>query len=177
MKNIITIGASTSKNSINKKLAEYTGDLLENVNLIKLDLNTYEMPLFSVDVENESGLPKTTLALNEIFENADGFIVSLAEHNGAYAAAFKNSFDWLSRIDGKVWRNKPMLLLSTSPGGRGGQSVMELALKSFPHSGGEIVGSMTFPSFFDNFKNDEIINSELKTNLIEEVNKFKKAIY
>lgn len=176
MKNIITLGASTSRNSINKKLAEYAGDLIKTVNLIKLDLNNYEMPLFSVDIENEKGFPKGTKELNKVFDNADGFIVSLAEHNGAYSAAFKNSFDWLSRIDGKVWRDKPMLLLSTSPGGRGGQSVMELALSRFPYSGGQIVGSMTFPSFNDNFQNGEIINSELKINLLEQLNNFEKAL-
>lgn len=176
MKNIITLGASTSRNSINKKLAEYAGDLIKTVNLIKLDLNNYEMPLFSVDIENEKGFPKGTIELNKVFDNADGFIVSLAEHNGAYSAAFKNSFDWLSRIDGKVWRDKPMLLLSTSPGGRGGQSVMELALSRFPYSGGQIVGSMTFPSFNDNFQNGEIINSELKINLLELLNNFEKAL-
>jgi len=176
MKNIITLGASTSRNSINKKLAEYAGELIKTVNLIKLDLNNYEMPLFSVDIENEKGFPKGTIELNKVFDKADGFIVSLAEHNGAYSAAFKNSFDWLSRIDGKVWRDKPMLLLSTSPGGRGGQSVMELALSRFPYSGGKIVGRLTFPSFNDNFQNGEIINSELKTNLLEQLKNFKKAL-
>ena len=176
MKNILTIGASTSRNSINKILAEYAGELLKNVNLIKVDLNDYEMPLFSVDIENEKGFPQSTIEFNNIIDKADGFIISLAEHNGAYSAAFKNSFDWLSRIDGKVWRNKPMLLLSTSPGGRGGQSVMELALSRFPHSGGKITGSMTFPSFFDNFQNGDIVNSELKTSLIGQVNTFEKAL-
>ena len=176
MKNILTIGGSTSRNSINKKLAEYAGDLLKNVNLTKIDLNNYEMPLFSIDIENEEGFPKSAIEFNSVIAKADGFIVSLAEHNGAYSAAFKNSFDWLSRIDGKVWRNKPMLLLSTSPGGRGGQSVMELALSRFPHSGGKIISTMTFPSFYDNFQHGEIVNSELKENLTEQVNNFEKVI-
>ena len=176
MKNIVTIGGSSSRNSINKILAEYTGGLLNDVNLIKVDLNTFEMPLFSVDIENEQGFSEGATALNDVFEKADGFIISLAEHNGAYSAAFKNSFDWLSRINGKVWRNKPMLLLSTSPGARGGQSVMDLALNRFPYNGGNIVGSMTFPSFYDNFQNGEIVNSELKANLLEHLKNFEKAI-
>ena len=176
MKKIVTIGASTSRNSINKKLAEYAGDMLKNVSLIKVDLNDYEMPLFSIDIENEEGFSKATIALNEVFENADGFIISLAEHNGAYSVAFKNAFDWLSRINGKVWRNKPMLLLSTSPGGRGGQSVMELALSRFSHMGGNIVDSMTFPSFYDNFQNGEIVNGELKRDLVERLKKFEKGL-
>jgi len=176
MKNIVTIGGSNSKNSINKQLAEYTGGLLKNVALTKVDLNSFKMPLFSVDIENEQGFSKGVVDLNEVFVHADGFILSLAEHNGAYSAAFKNAFDWLSRIEGKLWRNKPMILLSSSPGGRGGQSVLEIALNRFPHMGGNIIGSMTFPSFYDNFKEGKIANSELRSNLLKLVDEFEKAI-
>jgi len=176
MKNIVTIGGSTSKNSINKVLAEYAGDLLQNSELTKVDLNDFKMPLFSVDVENEQGFSKGAIDLNTIIEQADGFIISLAEHNGAYSAAFKNVFDWLSRIEGKVWRNKPVLLLSTSPGARGGESVLNIALSRFPYMGGNIVGSMSFPSFFDNFKDKDIVNSDLKLKLINLVAKFEKAL-
>jgi len=175
-KNIITIGGSSSKNSINKILAEYAGGLLKNAHLTKVDLNDFEMPLFSVDVEAEKGYSKGALTLNEIFENTDGFIISLAEHNGAYSTAFKNVFDWLSRINGKVWRNKPMLLLSTSPGIRGGKSVLEIALGKFPYMGANIVGSMSFPLFDENFKEGKIVNIELKEKLDALIDKFEKAL-
>ncbi len=175
-KNIVTIGGSSSKNSINKRLAEYAGRLLKNATLTKVDLNDYGMPLFSVDLEQEIGFPKGALELNELIENADGFIISLAEHNGAYSAAFKNTFDWLSRINGKVWRNKPMLLLSTSPGTRGGQSVLNIALVRFPFNGGNIVGSMPFPSFNENFKDGKIVNTDLKTNLQILVDELDKSL-
>ncbi|MDP3313997.1 NADPH-dependent FMN reductase [Lutibacter sp.] len=176
MKKIITIGGSNSKNSINKILAEYVGDLVKNVELIKVDLNNYEMPLFSVDVEAKVGSPKGVIALNELIETADGFIISLAEHNGSYSVAFKNAFDWLSRINGKVWRDKPMLLLATSPGIRGGQSVLDIALGRFPFNGAQIVGSMSFPSFFDNFKNNEVLNEELKMTIEKLVADLEKKI-
>jgi NAD(P)H-dependent FMN reductase len=165
MKNIITLGGSSSKNSINKQLAEYVGSTLKGVEVTNLDLNDYQLPLYSIDIENEQGFPKDLKELNQRVEEASGIVLSLAEHNGAYSAAFKNAFDWLSRIDGKVWRNKPMLLLSTSPGARGGQSVMDIALSRFPFNGGNIVGSMTFPSFGENFKDGTIVNEELKLNL------------
>ncbi len=165
MKNIITLGGSSSKNSINKQLAEYVGSTLKGVEVTNLDLNDYQLPLYSIDIENEQGFPKDLKELNQRVEEASGIVLSLAEHNGAYSAAFKNAFDWLSRIDGKVWRNKPMLLLRTSPGARGGQSVMDIALSRFPFNGGNIVGSMTFPSFGENFKDGTIVNEELKLNL------------
>ena len=165
MKKILTLGGSSSKHSINKKLAAYAGSLLQSVEVINLDLNDYPLPLFSVDIEDEEGFSKKLLELNSMLDHVDGYVISLAEHNGAYSAAFKNAFDWLSRIDGKVWRNKPMLLLSTSPGARGGQSVMEIALDRFPRNGGNIIGSMTFPSFNENFKDGSMVNKELKEKL------------
>lgn len=176
MKLILTIGASTSKNSINKVLAEYTGSLLSEVELLKIDLNNYEMPIFSVDFEADNGIPKLAYDMHELFKDVDGFIISFAEHNGAYSAAFKNVFDWLSRIDGNVWQDKPMLLLATSPGARGGQTVLDIALGRFPYMGGKIIGNMSVPSFFDNFKEGELINNELKNNMLKMVGEFQKSI-
>jgi NAD(P)H-dependent FMN reductase len=176
MKKIITLAGSNSKSSINKQLAEYTGSTLFNVEIIAIDLNDFEMPLYSIDIENEVGFSESAKRLNKLFESSDGFIVSLAEHNGAYSTAFKNVFDWLSRIEAKVWRDKPMILMSASPGGRGGQSVLEIASAKFPRMGANIVGSLLFPSFYDSFKNGEVVNEELKTNLKELVELFEKEI-
>lgn len=176
MKKILTIGGSSSKNSMNKKLAEYAGGLLKNIELITVDLNEYEMPLFSVDNEAKNGFSDNALKLNALLDEVDGFVISLAEHNGAYSAAFKNTFDWLSRIEGNVWRNKPMLLLAASPGARGGQSVLEIALGRFPYQGAKIVSSMSFPSFYDNFIENEIVNSELKLSLLTKVQEFENSI-
>ena len=175
MKKIITIAGSNSKNSINKMLVEYAGSFLQNTEVLSIDLNNFEMPLFSVDVENENGFPQSAIKLNELIESADGFIISLAEHNGAYAAVFKNTFDWLSRIEAKVWRNKPVLLLATSPGVRGGLSVLEIALARFPYHGAKIIGSMSVPSFYDNFTNSELDNA-LKSTLHLLVQKFENSL-
>ena len=176
MKKILTIGASTSRKSINKQFAEYTGDLLNNVEVVNIDLNDFEMPLFSVDVEAKNRFPEEAIELNKVINTADGFIISFAEHNGAYSAAFKNTFDWLSRINGKVWRDKPMLLLATSPGPRGGQTVLEIAKGRFPFNGGVIVGTFSLPSFSDNFKEGELAHKDLKISLLKLVGDFQKTI-
>lgn len=176
-KRIITIGGSTSKMSINKIFAEYAGSLLSNnIDVQNIDLNDFEMPLFSVDIIEESGIPETAKKLDAIINSVDGILISLTEHNGAYSAAFKNMFDWLSIIDGKVWKDKPMLLLSTSTGARGGESVLSIALNRFPYNGGNIMGSMSFPSFNENFKNNEIVNKPLNDKLEKLVNDFEKVL-
>jgi NAD(P)H-dependent FMN reductase len=176
MQHIITLGGSSSKKSINKQLAEYVGRSINNIELTNIDLNTFEMPLFSVDIESEQEFPPGVTKLNEIFDRADGFVVSLAEHNGAYSAAFKNVYDWLSRMESNVWRGKPMILMSASPSGRGGQTVLEIALAKFSRMGANIVGNIPFPSFYDNFREGEIVDIELKTKVVQLVTEFEKVI-
>lgn len=172
MKNILTFGGSNSKNSISRTLAIHLGEMMTDCIVENIDLNDYELPLYSIDRENEFGFPDNALELNNKITQTDGLIVVLAEHNGAYSAVFKNMFDWLSRIDGEVWKHKPMLLLSTSPGVRGGQSVLDIAKSRFPRNGGNIVGSMPFPSYNENFRNGKIVNSDLKSKVISLLNSF-----
>lgn len=176
MKKIIALGASNSINSINKKFAYYAADLIENVEVNKLDLNNYELPLFSIDIENAAGIPEDAKVFSNEIENADGIVLSLAEHNSNFTAAFKSITDWVSRLDGKTWRNKKVLLLSTSPGGRGGASAMEIGLKNLPFAGAQIISHFSLPRFYDNFKNEDIVDVKLKQDFLEALGKFKKAL-
>ena len=171
MKKIIAFGASSSKNSINKQLANYVANQFQNANVDLLDLNDYEMPLYSVDKEKTQGIPELAKAFFAKLGNADLILISFAEHNGAYSTAFKNIFDWISRIDGNTFQGKQMLLLATSPGPRGGSTVLEIAKNRFPFQGGIVKGSFSLPSFNDNFDAKKgITNEELKNQLLEIVN-------
>lgn len=166
---IVAFGASPSKNSINKKLATYAASLFENAEVEVLDLNDYQMPLFSVDVEAEIGQHELAKAFLVKIESADFLVVSMAENNGNYSAAFKNVFDWSSRIMGKVFQGKPMLLMATSPGGRGGASSLEIAKNAFPRYGADIKATFSLPSFNENFDVEKgvISNVEFDNQLKE----------
>tara|TARA_R110001583_G_scaffold177155_1_gene332154 strand:+ start:590 stop:1114 length:525 start_codon:yes stop_codon:yes gene_type:complete len=174
MKKILAFAGSNSTTSINKQLATYTASLVDEKYDVA-DLNDYQLPIFSIDIEAE-GFPKAALKFNKLLSNYDGFVVSLAEHNGSYSAVFKNLFDWVSRIDRKVFKEKPVLLLATSPGARGGKSVLETAATTFPHMGANIVSTFSLPSFYDHFKNDEIQDPELKEGLLKAIKEFQLVI-
>ncbi|APY12469.1 NADPH-dependent FMN reductase [Seonamhaeicola sp. S2-3] len=176
MKKIIAFAGSSSKTSINKQLAVYAANLVEGVEVTVLDLNDYNLPLYGIDLENQKGIPDDAHKFFEQIQSSDGIVLSLAEHNGAYTTVFKNLFDWMSRINGKLWLDKPMLLMATSPGARGGASVLEIAKDRFPFNGGNIVAQFSLPSFNDNFKDGEIITEALKTSLISQVKEFQKAL-
>jgi len=171
MKKIIAFGGSSSKNSINKQLATYAANLFPNVVVEVLDLNEYEMPVFSVDKEKENGIHPLAQEFYAKIGSADFIVLSLAEHNGAYSSAFKNTLDWASRINNKTFQQKPMLLLATSPGARGGASVLDIATKRFPFQGADLKGSFSLPTFYENFDAvNGIINPELKNQLLEIIN-------
>lgn len=166
MNNIIAFGASSSTTSINKKLATYTANQFQNAFVEILDLNDYEMPIYSMDKEKKDGIPQLAHDFYKKIGDSDLIVISFAEHNGAYSTAFKNIFDWMSRINGKTFQEKPMLLLATSTGARGGSSVLEIANKRFPFQGGIIKGSFSLPNFNDNFDIEKgITNEDLKKQL------------
>lgn len=149
---LLAFGASNSRHSINAKLAHYAAERFRNqhqpdAEIERIDLNDYEMPLYSIDREHADGIPD---AAHEIFSKigaADALIIAFAEHNGLYTVAWKNIFDWVSRIDQKVYQNTPMVGLSTSPGGRGGQTVLQIMQTGAPYFGGNILGSHSVASW------------------------------
>ncbi|MCX7549794.1 NADPH-dependent FMN reductase [Xanthomarina sp. F2636L] len=176
MKKIIAFAGSNSKQSINKQLVTYASSLVDNVEAKVLDLNDFDVPLFGVDLEAKIGFPENAKKLLEAIKNADGIIISLAEHNGAYSSVFKNLFDWMSREEGKLFFGKPMLLMATSTGGRGGQSVLAMAKDRFPRHNAQIVADFSLPLFETNFSDGKITDANLDRELKQQVELFKKSI-
>lgn len=171
MKKILAFGASNSQNSINKKLANYAANQFENVEIEVLDLNDFEMPIYSVDIEKTSGLPQLAHDFYNKITNADLLIISFAEYNGAYTSAFKNIFDWSSRVNSQTFQQKPTLLMASATGPRGGATVLEIAKNRFPFQGAIVKGTFVLPSFNTNFQENEIVNDELKTELLSIIQK------
>lgn len=121
---IVAFGASNSKKSINKTLAAYASSLVGGAQTELLDLNDFEIPMFSEDREVEIGQPQLAKNFLAKLESADAIVVSFAEHNGTYIVAYKNLFDWATRIVQAVFNRKPVIFLSTSPGPDGASSVL-----------------------------------------------------
>lgn len=169
---ILAFAASNSRNSINKKLVTYAASLLEGgiidgVEVEILDLNDYEMPIYSVDREQEGGVPEPAHLFYKKIGAADALLISYAEYNGSYTAAFKNLYDWSSRIDMKVYQGKPAVLMAASPGPRGGGRVLRDAKEVAPHFGMEVKADLSIARFQENFdaENGRITNAEIQAQL------------
>lgn len=151
---ILAFAASNSSKSINRQLVEYAASLIEGAEIDKLGIHDFEMPLYRADREERDGIPQLAHDFLARIASADALLISIAEHNGAYSAAFKNLFDWCSRIGRDVWQNKPMVLLSTSPGAGGAARALGIAESAAPHFGGEVIGTFSLPSFYESFDSD-----------------------
>ncbi|MGD1848959.1 MAG: NADPH-dependent FMN reductase [Salibacteraceae bacterium] len=176
-KKIIAFGASNSQKSINKKFAAFTAAQLQGVAVTLLDLNDFELPVYSVDLERQSGVPENALRVSQFIQDSDGIILSLAEYNGLYTSAFKNLWDWMSRLGNpQIWHHKPMFLQGTSPSKRPGSNVMKVSQELFPHFGGNIIASYHLPSFNHFFKNDQIVAPEEKAKFQQALQKFQELL-
>ncbi|OIQ25615.1 NADPH-dependent FMN reductase [uncultured Vibrio sp.] len=165
---VIAFGASTSSTSINKALATYSANLIEEAEVKVLDISNYNVPIFSEDTEKEIGQAEGAQAFLRDLAEADAFVISFAEHNGHYPAAYKNLFDWATRIERSVFGEKPAVYLATSPGPGGAQTVLGAAVGSAPYFGGNVKASVSVPSFYDKFDfetstvTDEAIAEQIK---------------
>jgi len=167
MRKIIAIGGSNSINSINRKLANFTALLFDNSIVNLYDLSQVDLPIFSIQLEAKSEMSEAVLDFAKQIDESDLIILSLAENNGNLNAGFKNLLDWTSRIEGrKIFGGKPMLLMVTSPGARGGASVLEIAEKLFPYQGAVVKNTFSLPSYNKNYDDElGIIDLELLENL------------
>lgn len=169
---VLAFAASNSQKSINKQLVTHAAsvlqsEILESTAVEIIDLNDFEMPIYSIDRETETGIPEPAHQFFKKIGDADALLISFAEHNGLYTAAYKNLFDWASRIEMKVYQNKPMVILATSPGRSGGQHVLDVTQDLAPFFGADVKASLAIPSFNHNFDSEtgQISTAELQAAL------------
>jgi chromate reductase len=168
---IIAIPATNSRNGINRQLLTHVAWVLENdleAKVALADIDDYEMSIYSPEREQAAGGPPAEA--HQLFGRisaADGNVISFAEHNGSYSAAWKNLYDWMSRIDQNVFQHKPTVLLAATPGPRAGAGVLASASGFLPHAGAELVGTLGIGRFGETFDDETgtITNPDIETRL------------
>ena len=119
MKNILIVSATSGNNYI---LAQEVESLFKtkqaNCKLIKLD--DFSIPLYNPQLEkttNNEDISK----IDELFQNADGFIFCAQEYNGTIPPILTNAIAWIS-VKTSNWRgafNGKTALICTHSGGVG----------------------------------------------------------
>ena len=175
MKKILAFAGSNHSKSINYQLVNHTASLVEGAAVEVLDIRDWDVAMYSIDMDPDQ-TPEKITELIELIGNHDGFIIASPEHNGGMPAFLKNIMDWLSRRGNKVFSGKPVFLISTSPGGKGGANNLNTMAHVLPYQGANVVTSFSLPSFYDNFKEGRVVDGSHLTELKASIEELKVAI-
>lgn len=174
---ILAFAGSNSPTSINHQLIlNVTGRITEH-DVEVLELRELEIPIYSI-VKEKEGIPQDVKFLYEKIQDHSALIISVNEYNAGISGFFKNVVDWLSRVDRNFLLKKKILLMSTSPGKRGGASALDYSKAQFPRFGGEVFESFSLPEFYQNFdsQNGAISNEVFEMGVEEVITSFSQQI-
>ena len=130
-------------------MVKHAASLIENQTVEVLDLRDYESPMFSLDLEAKEGHPEIIKQLEAKISESTALLIAVPEYNGFMPSFFKNTIDWLSRINREFLKNKKIVLISTSSGGYGGKQSLEHTASILPRFGGEVIGTYSLASFYE----------------------------
>lgn len=121
---ILLLAGSVREGSFNEKLRDAAMAHLREmgVEADAFDFRANPLPLFNQDLESD-GYPQEVLNLKKAIQDADGVVLVCPEYNASLTPMMKNLIDWASREkhdEKNVWKKKPILLMSASPGIYGG---------------------------------------------------------
>ncbi|MBD3763468.1 MAG: NAD(P)H-dependent oxidoreductase [Rhodobacterales bacterium] len=86
------------------------------------------LPLYDGDLEAAEGIPPAVVALAGQIRAADAVVIATPEYNKAPPGVLKNALDWVSRVPGGAWRDRPVAIVSAA-GGRAGGERSQFALR------------------------------------------------
>lgn len=177
MAQILAFAGSNSSKSINFKLVQHTVSFVDGHDVQVLNMANYPFPMFSVDLEAQEGYSNSLISLKNDIQRADGLVLSVNEHNSYPSAYFKNLLDWLSRVERKFLLDTKILLMSTSPGKRGGIGSLEASKAMLERFGGTVAATFSLPSFNENFDMEKgILDDQLREQHKEALQTFLSAL-
>ena len=115
---LLGISGSMRKASTNTKLVREAARLFGDCTYVEAAL---QMPLYDGDLETAEGVPEAAQVLARQIAEADAVVISTPEYNKAPPGVLKNALDWVSRVEGKPWADKPVAVMSAAAGRAGGE--------------------------------------------------------
>lgn len=116
---LLTICGSLRKGSFNRMLLKEAQAAFGPADLLEADLN---LPLYDADLEAAQGVPEAVKTLAKKVQDADAIVIASPEYNKGITGVLKNALDWISRVEGMPFKNKPTVVMSANAGRTGGES-------------------------------------------------------
>lgn len=125
---ILVIPGSLRTGSLNARLAAVVAHefALAGVEVTRLSLGDYALPIYDGDLETRSGVPKNAVNLKRMIGSHHGICFVTPEYNSSLPPLLKNAIDWVTRVadrgetPGQVFRERACALASASEGRLGG---------------------------------------------------------
>jgi chromate reductase, NAD(P)H dehydrogenase (quinone) len=125
---ILIIPGSLRAGSHNVRLASAVAYELAQagVDVTRLSLADYPLPIYDGDLQAKSGVPKNAVNLKRMMGAHHGVVIVTPEYNSSIPALVKNTIDWITRVQdphesrGQIFRDKPFAIAAASEGRLGG---------------------------------------------------------
>jgi chromate reductase len=97
---ILVFAGSTRIASFNARLAALAAKELAllNIDVTRISLLDYPLPLYHGDLEGEQGIPANAQKLKRLFGIHQGIFIASPEYNASITPLLKNALDWISRV-------------------------------------------------------------------------------
>lgn len=124
---VLAFAGSSREGSVNKKLVSEAANLARQMGaqVTLIDLKDYPMPFFNEDLEAKEAMPEKAKQFKQLVRQNSVIMIAAPEYNSSLTALLKNTLDWVSRKedgggDREAFKGKKFVIMSASPGGRGG---------------------------------------------------------
>jgi len=102
-----------------------------DVDVTRISLGDFPLPIYDGDLESSSGVPKHALDLKRMISAHHGVLIVTPEYNASLPPLVKNTIDWVSRVEdapeskGQVFRERPFAIAAASNGRLGGARCLQ----------------------------------------------------
>ena len=171
---LLGISGSLRKESINTKLLKEAARLFE---ASEFTIGNLRMPLYDNDLEQE-GIPAEVQTLAQQIWDADAVVIASPEYNQSFSGVLKNALDWVSRVDGDPWLDKPVAMIHAAAGRTGGARAsfaLRLAMVQFKSrmiTGPEVL----IAGASKEFEGGTLVNDRYLKNLTEAMENLRKEV-
>jgi chromate reductase len=123
---ILVFAGSIRTGALSGKLAALAAKelALADVEVTRISLGDYPLPIYNGDLEKEKGIPESAVKLARLIAAHHGVFIATPEYNHSLPPLLKNAIDWVSRnkagAGGIPYRHKVYGIGSTSDGLIGG---------------------------------------------------------
>lgn len=124
---ILGISGSLRAEATNRKLLREAARLFGDCEYSEADI---DFPLYDGDDEETNGIPAVVTDLHAQIGAANAVLISTPEYNKGPSGVLKNALDWVSRVEGNPWNNKPVAVMSAAAGRAGGERA-QMILRGF----------------------------------------------